>query len=62
MNPEALAELLKSDVKKERLAIEERQKTTVPLKWLATQLHMGSPMNVSRLSRVRVHTDPRIFS
>ena len=59
-----LGEWRKSDPRKVRLAKEVREKTTVPLKWLAEELAMGSAMNVSRLTARRCGHEPdaKIFS
>ena len=54
LTPQSLSKLPKSDPRKVRIAAKVRARTTVPLKWLAGQLHMGSPMNVSRKTSIGV--------
>ncbi len=46
-----LPALKRSDSRKAQIARAVRQTTMVRLPWLAQRLHMGTPMNVSRLTR-----------
>ena len=45
-----LPALAKGDVRKVRIAKEVRSRTSVPLSFVARELMMGTPMNVSRLT------------
>jgi hypothetical protein len=51
LQEEMLAGLRRSDPRKAVIARTVRERTAVPLAWLAKRLHMGTPMNVSRLTR-----------
>lgn len=51
LTEQSLAGLKRSDVRKAAIARTVRERTAVPLQWLAKRLHMGTPMNVSRLTR-----------
>ena len=46
-----LAKLKKADPRKVAIAERIRRTTAVPLAWIAEQLHMGSPSNVSQACR-----------
>jgi putative transposase len=50
MTREELLRLRKSDARKVQIARRVRAETTVPLRWLAKELAMGTAMNVSRLT------------
>jgi hypothetical protein len=52
LTKEELRALSKSDLRKARIARTVRRQTTVPLRWLAEQLVMGSAVNVSRLTAI----------
>lgn len=51
LNEDALASLAKGDARKARIAAKVRRQTTVPLQWLANQLHMGTAANIIHACR-----------
>ena len=60
LTAEQLRDLPKSDGRKVHIARSVGAQTTVPLRWLAEQLRMGSAMKTSRLTTIK--RDAKIFS